>query len=159
MLELQCQHPDGATVAPIILSSDQTQLSNFHSDKSAWSIYMLIGNIAKEKHCQSLSYGTMLLGHIPVSKLTCFSDCSRSAGGYRLFHYCLSQILQPLIKAGNDGVPMTCADGFAHLIFPILAAYINDHPEQCLVAVCHENRCPKCCVPPTLCGKPILSEH
>ena len=40
--------PDGATIAPIILSSDKTQLSVFQGDKSAWLVYLTIGNISKE---------------------------------------------------------------------------------------------------------------
>jgi hypothetical protein len=36
-----------STIAPIILSSDKTQLSHFRGDKSAWPVYLTIGNIAK----------------------------------------------------------------------------------------------------------------
>jgi hypothetical protein len=152
------QLPQGATVAPIILLSDKTQLSNFCGDKSAWPVYLSIGNIAKEKRHQPTSHATVLLGYIPVSKLTCFKDKTWSPGRYWLFHYCMLWMLEPLIKAGQNGEPMTCADGFGHLVFPILAAYIADHPEQCLVAGCHENFCPKCYVPPPQCGEPVWSD-
>jgi len=67
----------------------------------------------------------------------------------------MKEILQPLRKAGISGVKMTCADSIIRLIFAILAVYIADHPEQCLVACCSENRCPVCKVLPDHRGENI----
>lgn len=106
-----------------------------------------IGNIASHKRRETSARATVLVGYIPVSKLECFSESRRSNEQLKLFHQCMRIILESLIAAGETGLDMTCADGFVRRIFPILAAYIADHPEQCLIACCKESRCPRCIVP------------
>lgn len=39
--------PTGATLAPVILASDSTQLSVLGGDKVAWPVYITIGNVSK----------------------------------------------------------------------------------------------------------------
>ncbi|KAI6020400.1 hypothetical protein BKA83DRAFT_4464679 [Pisolithus microcarpus] len=128
--ETQRRLPSGATVAPVVLASDKTEF---------------IGNLSKEVHRQPSRHASILLGYLPVSKLESFDD--NSIGQHHLFHYCMRRMVQPLVDTGRNGVVMVCADGQIRRVFPILAAYIRDHPEQCLIACCAKNRCPKCLVP------------
>ncbi|KAI9001505.1 hypothetical protein BD414DRAFT_406373 [Trametes punicea] len=156
--DIQGVLPSGATVAPVILSSDKTQLSRFSGDKQAWPVYLSVGNISKSVRRQPSMRATILVGYIPVTKLECFSKGKRrSLEGYCLFHECMKAILEPLIKAGEVGVEMVCADGAIRRVHPILAAYVADHPEQCLISGCQENFCPKCSVHSSKLGEPIYS--
>ncbi|KAJ7925327.1 hypothetical protein B0H13DRAFT_2570967, partial [Mycena leptocephala] len=129
---MQERLPIGATLVPIIIASDKTQLTRFSGDKQAWPVYLTIGNIDKESRRRPSSRATVLLGYIPVAKLEIFKKKNRSGVGYQLFHDCMHAMLQSLKAAGRDGVKMDCADGFVRKAYLIIAAYIAAYPEQCL---------------------------
>lgn len=129
------------------MASDKTQLTVFSGDKQAWSVYVTIGNIAKKKVCQQINKRAMLvLAYSPVTKLECLSGNAHQGALYRLFHYCMSIILKTMADAAKEGLSMVCADNVIRLIFTILAAYIADFPEQCLIACVKENQCPICII-------------
>lgn len=155
----QKELPEGATVAPVILSSDKTQLSVFSGDKSAWPVYLTIGNIHKSIRRQPSQHATILLGYLPVTKFATSTKKDHSGLGQRLFHFAMAHLLDPLIHAGTAGVFMTCADGYVRHVFPILACYIADHPEQCLVACVKENHCPIGLVERDRRGEPICADY
>ncbi|KIJ50249.1 hypothetical protein M422DRAFT_245496 [Sphaerobolus stellatus SS14] len=156
--DLQGKLPPGVTIAPVIIASDKTQLSLFSGDKQAWPVYISIGNISKATRCQSSKRAMILLGYIPVTKLNCISPSARQGAAYRLFHYCMSVVFHPMVEAGKNGVDIICADNKIRRVYPVLAAYIADFPEQCLVAAVKECDCPICEIDPELRGEPSTAD-
>jgi len=137
----------GATVVPLVVSTDKMQLTIF-GGKMAYPVYMTIRNIPKEIHWKLSCHAQMLIGYIPTSKL----ESIRNKAAHRhaltnLFHFCLQTILAPIVLPGKTGLPMMSGDGIWCQCHPILANFIGDYPEQVLVTCTYYGECPKCKVP------------
>lgn len=134
----------GATVVPVIISSDKTQVTLFRS-KQAYPVYLTIGNIPKHVRRKPSSRAHILLAYLPTTKLEQITNVeSRRRAVANLFHACMNQILSPLQKAGVNGVNMSTGHGDIHRVHPILGAHASDYPEQLLVAGVKFLGCPKC---------------
>ena len=134
----------GATVVPVLLSTDKTQLTQFRN-KSAYPIYMTIGNIPKEIRRKTSSRAYVLLGYLPTTKLEQVKNKARRKRLLaNLYHACMQRILKPLVSAGKEGVFMTTAEGLVHRNHPILASFIGDYPEQVLTTCSISGDCPIC---------------
>lgn len=94
-------------------------------------------------------HACILLGYLPTEKVVDkeLTSLDVRARQQRLFHEAMRIVLEPLVEAGKDGVEMVSGDGEVRLVFPILAAYAADFPEQCLVACAKGGTCPKCQCP------------
>ncbi|KZT55277.1 hypothetical protein CALCODRAFT_437496, partial [Calocera cornea HHB12733] len=146
-----------STLAAVILASDKTQLSMFRGDKSAWPVYLSLANIHKEVRRKPSERAMVLLGYLPTSKLQLgLSDAERAIRQHEVFHHCISTLLHPMHQATKDGVIMVCGDGMERRIHPVLVSYIADHPEQCMIVTCRQNRCPRCTIKPVERGAPIV---
>jgi hypothetical protein len=64
--DAQCQLPPGATVVPIILASDKTLLTQQAGGKTAWPLYLSIGNLKLSVRRSVARPGLILLGYLPV---------------------------------------------------------------------------------------------
>ncbi|KAI0753003.1 hypothetical protein C8Q80DRAFT_1217332 [Daedaleopsis nitida] len=144
--KLEKQKP-GATVIPIIISSDKTQLTVFGS-KTAYPVYMTLGNLPKDvRRCPS-HRGQILLAYLPSTRLEHItSKTVRPRVHTNLFHKCMSLVLKPLIKAGIHGISVTSGDGVTRCGHSIFTMYIGNYPEELQVTCCKNGLCPKCDIP------------
>ncbi|KZT66802.1 hypothetical protein DAEQUDRAFT_714317 [Daedalea quercina L-15889] len=141
--EIEKTHP-GATIIPLIISSDKTQLTLFGS-KAAYPVYLTIGNLPKEIRRKPSRRGQILLAYLPTSSLGHIKNKSaRRRALANLFHACMKRILAPLKDAGENGMRMLSGDGKVRRCHPILAVYVGDYPEQLLVTCRKTGDCPKC---------------
>ncbi|KIM46872.1 hypothetical protein M413DRAFT_16473 [Hebeloma cylindrosporum] len=137
----------GATIIPIILSSDKTQIMLFRN-KSAYPIYLIIGNLPKSIRRKPSQQGQILLAYLPVSRLL---HINNKAAQWRtqanLFHACMNYICAPLKLAGVEGLEIMGGDGVVRRGHPILAVYVGDYPEQVLITGTFSGDCPGCDCP------------
>jgi hypothetical protein len=140
--ETQEQLPDGATIVPVIFASDKTHLTNFSGDKSAWPLYMSIGNIQKDVRRAASKRAWILVGFIPVPPKGA-TDIDSS------WHHAIHTILKPLreVDISGTGYEWDCADGFKRTCYPLLAAWIGDYPEIAMITKIVGGACPVCEVP------------
>ncbi|KAG8728883.1 hypothetical protein FRC10_004490 [Ceratobasidium sp. 414] len=145
-MQMLLSDPQG-TIEPLIVASDKTSLSAIGGDQKAYPVYLTIGNISKRICRKSKTRSQILIGYLPVEDLKDIEDdkVDEQLKG-KLIHCLMEIILEPLKQARKDGVKMFCADGQLHQIYPILASYIVDYPEQSLMACTCQGQCPMCLV-------------
>jgi len=131
----------------MILSTDKTQLCVLTGGKTAYPVYMTIGNFDKAVRRKPSYHAQTLVGYLPTSALgdTELNETSARLGRFRLFHKAMDTIFAPLKAVAQHGLKLTSADGAVRHGHPILACYPADYPEQSLVTCTRYNvTCPKC---------------
>ncbi|KAH4614842.1 hypothetical protein HBH82_006400 [Parastagonospora nodorum] len=116
---IQQSLPDRATVVPIIISVNKTQLSLISGDRSTPS--------------------TLLAGFIPTTKI--HNPLLKS----QVYHYCIGKLLSPLENAAKSRILLACADGRTRQCYPTICAILADYEEQVLLTSVKKNRhCTRC---------------
>ncbi|KAJ4497640.1 hypothetical protein C8R41DRAFT_917363 [Lentinula lateritia] len=119
---LEAEKP-GATIIPIIISSDKTQ----------------------EIRRKPSQQGQILLAYLPTSHLEHIKNkAGRCWTLANLFHACMKDLTSPLREAGLEGIIMSSGDGVRRRCHPILAAFVGDYPEQILVTTAYSGDCVTC---------------
>ncbi|KAG8789644.1 hypothetical protein FRC12_013362, partial [Ceratobasidium sp. 428] len=138
-------HDRHGTIAPLIIASDKTSMTKLSGNQSAYPVYLTIGNISKAYRRQASKHATVIIGYLPIDD---FSNVPgkvlRTRLRGELIHRAMRTIMEPLEKAGREGVEMWCADGRLRRVYPLLAAFVGDWPEQCDMAGVVGSGCPRC---------------
>ncbi|KAG1872987.1 hypothetical protein DFJ58DRAFT_713562 [Suillus subalutaceus] len=144
--KLDEEHP-GATVIPVIISSDKTQVTMFHN-KTAYPVYLTISNIPKEIRQKPSRQAHILLAYLPTTRLKHITNkASQCCMLANLYHACMGHILAPLSTVGIEGINMRSGDGAMRRGHPLFACFVGDYPEQVLVTGVKTMTCPNCDVP------------
>ncbi|KAG1852717.1 hypothetical protein F4604DRAFT_1883476 [Suillus subluteus] len=125
--KLDEEHP-GATVIPVIISSDKTQVTMFRN-KTAYPVYLTIGNIPKEIRRKPSRQAHILLAYLPTTRL---EHVTNKASRHTV---------------GIEGINMQSGDGAVRRGHPLFACFVGDYPEQVLVTGVKTMTCPNCDVP------------
>ncbi|KAG2361073.1 hypothetical protein BDR07DRAFT_1451775 [Suillus spraguei] len=138
----------GTTIIPVIISSDKTQVTMFRN-KSAYPVYMTIGNIPKDIRRKPSCHAHVLLAYLPTTRL----DHVTNKAAHRrmlanLYHACVGCVLAPLAAAGINGINMRRGDGTVHRGHPLFACFAGDYPEQVLATGIKTTQCLKCDISP-----------
>ncbi|KAH9904248.1 uncharacterized protein B0H18DRAFT_899461, partial [Fomitopsis serialis] len=122
-------------------------LTQFTGNKSAYPVYMTLGNIPKALQRKPSEH--TCVSYLSVDKVdaTGLTDRKHRALVQQLFHSSVKMILKPLIEAGKTGIDVTGGDGKVRRVHPVLASYVADYPEQCLVTCAKYGTCSICQCP------------
>ncbi|KAK7025521.1 hypothetical protein VNI00_015955 [Paramarasmius palmivorus] len=118
----------GATIIPIIISTDKTQLTIF-GNKTVYPMYMTIGNIPKEIRRKPSRGAYILLAYLPTSSLK----------------HIQSKVARSRARESLSRMVVVDGKGIARCGHPIFAVYVADYPEQGLATNAKYGRCPGLC--------------
>ncbi|KAF8248626.1 hypothetical protein K440DRAFT_649801 [Wilcoxina mikolae CBS 423.85] len=123
--KIQESLPDGSTVVPVILGSDKTMLSTLSGDKSAWPVYLSIGNLSKAKRRSVKCPNGPKIHTINIA-----------------YQASMATILHPLDEPAKSGIKVLCADGHTRHTYFRIASFLADCPEQCNITGVKYGWCP-----------------
>ncbi|KAG9127155.1 hypothetical protein FRC07_000413 [Ceratobasidium sp. 392] len=134
-----------ATLVPLLVMTDETKLSKMSGGQKAHPVYLASANTGKRTRQKSKKRVVALLGYLLIDHFEDINNNNeRQWMKADLVHWAMEAMLAPLKEVFEDGVKMWCADDWLRRVFPIVAAYLADWPEQNLMSCTSEGSCPIC---------------
>ncbi|KAI5989400.1 hypothetical protein F5J12DRAFT_864341 [Pisolithus orientalis] len=109
---IQNELPDGATIVPVILASDNAPVTRMSGDREMHPLFLTIANINSEVRIKATAH----------------------AWQARVWHRCIDMVCANLKVAAHNGVFMADSHNNTRYCFTPLAAYTADLPEQLMIA-------------------------
>ncbi|KAJ8581810.1 hypothetical protein M405DRAFT_722884, partial [Rhizopogon salebrosus TDB-379] len=105
--------PEGATVAPVIIATDKTQLTQYSGNKAAYPVYMTLGNLPRSLRRKPSKHACILIAYLSISKSIGkkLTKKQKSSRIQQIFHDSMRVVLEPLMEAGKKGVEVAFSDG------------------------------------------------
>ncbi|KAG9125113.1 hypothetical protein FRC07_008932, partial [Ceratobasidium sp. 392] len=133
------------TVVPLIIATDKTALTNNANGPKEYLVYLSIGNISKLDRRRPTNRAMLIIRYLPVDTFEeVVNENTRLWYCAELLHRSLEKIFEPLKEASENGMLAWCADGNLRHIFPVIAAWVADWPEQNDIACTTQGGCPRC---------------
>ena len=134
---LQLQKPIGSTIIPVLGSSDQTHRTNYSGNKTAWPVFLSLGNIRSSERLKATRNCSILVALLPVPPKHCFHGPGKSAElkaqqdyNREVLRKVFEIIFTPLNNLFERGKHMLCSDGRVRKCFPIICAWTADYAEN-----------------------------
>jgi hypothetical protein len=128
----------------LIIASDKTNASKILNGQQVYPVYVTLGNISKDIRRKPTYHATVLLAYLPTENFKNETPIERRRLKRQALHDSMKFVTDPLKKASQEGVEMWCADGCLCRVYPMLAAFEGDWPEQCDMAGTMGSGCPMC---------------
>lgn len=100
----------------------------------AYPVLISLANIDANICSKTLLHGYFLLALLPIPKNVHKDSCVCGLLKKQLFHQALNHILAPLKTAATIGVIMSNPGGNLQYCYTLLASWITDTQEECLIA-------------------------
>ncbi|KAJ7665341.1 hypothetical protein DFH06DRAFT_1323734 [Mycena polygramma] len=134
-IQFQKEIPKGHALGGCIITSDETHITNMMGNKHAHPVLLSTALIDAWFRMKASFHAFLLLMLIPIVK---FRESDAEVKGVlksRMFHAMMDFVLKPLKVAALVGKMMADPVGNLRMFHTVIAAYIVDTPEACMIAI------------------------
>ncbi|KAG2029520.1 hypothetical protein BDR03DRAFT_880521 [Suillus americanus] len=139
--EIQDQLPEGATIVPIIATSDKTPVTRHTGGLEMHPLFLTIGNIQADVRMKVTLHAWRCTAFMPIPTFIINSDFQTLLQSC-LWHKCMDLVCSNLKVAAHVGKYMVDPSARLRYCFTLLISHIADLPKQLMIACVTKNLSP-----------------